>query len=564
MIAKNVVLCAAHCYSGADIIEVGRYNLNDPSESFQRLRVLEKVVHPDYDENTYDNDFLVLLLDNTVDEEIFPPIKLDNGTVNDFLEPGDVLRVMGWGTTQFQGSPSNILLQVDVLYMNNNVCRASSYSWLTSNMMCAADEGKDACQGDSGGPLILYDETTHISVQLGVVSFGIGCADPDYPGVYARVSAQHEWIQSYVKQWSDAAAAWPTTSPTTSLQPTTGGYSTLETTYEAGTGSYGNMFDLRFTSTKNGSKLLIRNFYLHTETARMEQVEVYTRNGSLSGHTRNPNSWTNIIANGSGVQSIATAGGGAYTIPPPNMLMIDDNDNDNHNVMIEVNATRAFYITIQSVNLLYTRGSAFGSVFVQNSELQMLEGTGNQYAFGAVYAPRIFNGVVVYQVVAAVAVPSDVPSSSPTHHPTATPSTMPSVTPSSTPSVTPSGTPSVTPSSTPSDVPSEKPVAFFITQGPSVRVSNRSSPQPSSRRIIQNPISSLASQRPTTSVISISPTPVVDEAALNKPSILNSTDIAQATITSSSSNIRARGSSMVAVALRYIAVLSSVCALIVI
>ena len=56
----------------------------------------------------------------------------------------------------------------------------------------------------------------------------------------------------------------------------------------------------------------------------------------------------------------------------------------------------------------------------------------------------------------------------------------------------------------------------------------------------------------------------MDEAALNKPSILNSTDIAQATITSSSSNIRARGSSMVAVALRYIAVLSSVCALIVI
>jgi trypsin len=57
---------------------------------------------------------------------------------------------------------------------------------ITNNMMCARDTDKDSCQGDSGGPL--YDSENNVLV--GVVSFGIGCADSNYPGVYARVSSQ--------------------------------------------------------------------------------------------------------------------------------------------------------------------------------------------------------------------------------------------------------------------------------------------------------------------------------------------------------------------------------------
>jgi secreted trypsin-like serine protease len=53
--------------------------------------------------------------------------------------------------------------------------------------------GKDSCQGDSGGPIFEMRGTT--PVQVGVVSFGEGCARPGRSGVHARVTGAYEWIQ---------------------------------------------------------------------------------------------------------------------------------------------------------------------------------------------------------------------------------------------------------------------------------------------------------------------------------------------------------------------------------
>uniref|UniRef100_A0A3B3HLP0 Peptidase S1 domain-containing protein n=1 Tax=Oryzias latipes TaxID=8090 RepID=A0A3B3HLP0_ORYLA len=95
-------------------------------------------------------------------------------------------------------STSSTLQEVSVPIVSNTQCR-DSYSSLTSNMMCAGltEGGKDSCQGDSGGPLVSKNDTRW--VQAGVVSFGYECAQPNFPGVYTRVSEYQTWISSQVR-----------------------------------------------------------------------------------------------------------------------------------------------------------------------------------------------------------------------------------------------------------------------------------------------------------------------------------------------------------------------------
>jgi trypsin len=63
--------------------------------------------------------------------------------------------------------------------------------------MCAETLLGDSCQGDSGGPLFgtLADGR---QVQVGIVSYGLGCATPAFPGVYGEVNnpSIHDFITS--------------------------------------------------------------------------------------------------------------------------------------------------------------------------------------------------------------------------------------------------------------------------------------------------------------------------------------------------------------------------------
>lgn len=92
------------------------------------------------------------------------------------------------------GSRSTLLLKVDVPAVSRSQCQANyAGSLITDSMFCAGlpQGGKDACQSDSGGPIV--DSTKTV---IGVVSWGSGCGEPNSPGVYARIGALLDFINS--------------------------------------------------------------------------------------------------------------------------------------------------------------------------------------------------------------------------------------------------------------------------------------------------------------------------------------------------------------------------------
>lgn len=72
--------------------------------------------------------------------------------------------------------------------------------WVTNSMFCAGleDGGRDWCYGDGGGPLI----NRNTEAVIGLMSWGYGCAEPGYPGVYTRVGKFVDWINK--NKWTSA------------------------------------------------------------------------------------------------------------------------------------------------------------------------------------------------------------------------------------------------------------------------------------------------------------------------------------------------------------------------
>ena len=108
--------------------------------------------------------------------------------------------VTGFGLTSEGGNPARYLREAKVPIVSSREC-AKSYNPITRRMICAGyvrKGGIDSCQNDSGGPLVCkYRGRYHLA---GVVSFGIGCARPKYPGVYARVTELRAWIDRNTRQ----------------------------------------------------------------------------------------------------------------------------------------------------------------------------------------------------------------------------------------------------------------------------------------------------------------------------------------------------------------------------
>jgi secreted trypsin-like serine protease len=189
VIDAHWVLTAAHCEFQETIV-VGAHSWYGMEGQY--LQVTANFKHPEYNPDTYDQDFQLLYIEEGIDLEQFPPVVLNT---DDSMYPAATsLTIAGWGAVESGGDTPGVLLEATVNVVDQGECHTSYAGAITDNMMCAAAYGTDTCQGDSGGPIFDVKEDGTV-VQVGVVSWGNGCADPLYPGVYARVSSQIVWIR---------------------------------------------------------------------------------------------------------------------------------------------------------------------------------------------------------------------------------------------------------------------------------------------------------------------------------------------------------------------------------
>ncbi|MCO7188898.1 MULTISPECIES: trypsin-like serine protease [unclassified Pseudoalteromonas] len=205
LIAPNKVLTAAHCVEAWNIsdfsVKFGGHDLTVESQ-WEVYNVTDIVMHERYhDTYTYNNDIAILTLEKPV--QGIEPIQLADDALKDSYVVGETFKVMGWGALYSGGPSPEQLHEVDVPYISNDVCNDAEHynGGISENMICAGfDEGgKDSCQGDSGGPLIVNRNNQWF--QVGVVSWGEGCAAPNKPGVYADVAMLNTWVnlnQHYV------------------------------------------------------------------------------------------------------------------------------------------------------------------------------------------------------------------------------------------------------------------------------------------------------------------------------------------------------------------------------
>ena len=219
-IGSKWVLTAAHCVEDADIttlkVNVGEYDLSNGANNAKAVKQI--YMHPQYQESaSFNNDIALIELIESLNH---PSLTLASAELtNQFADMASYATVIGWGNRTAYGAddeqPANsqpdILHQVELSLLTNTQCKdklAQGYSNLqnttvspeqvgiTDTMLCAefSGGGKGSCQGDSGGPLVV--NTNEGWQQVGIVSYGIGCADAAFPDVYARVGEFTEWIHS--------------------------------------------------------------------------------------------------------------------------------------------------------------------------------------------------------------------------------------------------------------------------------------------------------------------------------------------------------------------------------
>lgn len=206
IINERWILTAAHCVEGAlpSSIAVGVGITDLTSAGSGRIFYVDQIIiHTNYNPFTYDCDIALLHLTRPIDFSGHVYAAAPVGLVSPQDEaagvtaPGVLATITGWGNTSsiFPIYPTQLQVAAVPITIQSQYPPGS----ITANMLLAGypEGGIDTCQGDSGGPLVVTN-SQGIILQAGITSWGYGCAEPGYPGVYTRVASFYDWILSIV------------------------------------------------------------------------------------------------------------------------------------------------------------------------------------------------------------------------------------------------------------------------------------------------------------------------------------------------------------------------------
>ncbi len=205
IISPRWILTAAHCLLDDDGTSYTEYGLEfsvvygeDRPKDRPGVPVDRLIPHENYDPVTLANDIALIRLSQDVPGN--RRIQLSSHQLDTvFARPGVCATITGWGTLEEGARGSDTLQRADLPLMDGFSCDLAYPGEIYDTHLCAGyvQGGVDSCQGDSGGPLVVRHGNSGRFVQVGVVSWGVGCARPGKPGVYTRVSHYIDWIQSH-------------------------------------------------------------------------------------------------------------------------------------------------------------------------------------------------------------------------------------------------------------------------------------------------------------------------------------------------------------------------------
>uniref|UniRef100_A0A8V0ZTX9 Peptidase S1 domain-containing protein n=1 Tax=Gallus gallus TaxID=9031 RepID=A0A8V0ZTX9_CHICK len=188
LISSQWVLSAAHCYKSSIQVKLGEYNLAAQDGSEQTISSSKVIRHSGYNANTLNNDIMLIKLSKAATLNSYVnTVPLPTSCVT----AGTTCLISGWGNTLSSGCEYRIVSR-NYLCMKKSPSRISvgSGNHGLLPMLITFAEHSLSVQGDSGGPVVCNGQLQ------GIVSWGFGCAQKGYPGVYTKVCNYVSWIKT--------------------------------------------------------------------------------------------------------------------------------------------------------------------------------------------------------------------------------------------------------------------------------------------------------------------------------------------------------------------------------